>query len=98
MEDLYISPKGGACEDIMSGFFDLDGKIPCRVDGGLKCFGHPAQGRRNIIILGGGLAGPEIANFPADRKCMSSVMQKSREGLLKRSTKGRKQGRKYDLN
>ncbi len=41
MEDLHISPKGGAYEDIMSGFYDLDGKIPCQVDGGLKCFGHP---------------------------------------------------------
>ena len=27
--------------DIMSGFYDLEGKIPCQVDGGLKCFGHP---------------------------------------------------------
>ncbi|MBW1903681.1 MAG: acetyl-CoA acetyltransferase [Deltaproteobacteria bacterium] len=41
MEDLFISPMGGAYEDIMSGFYDLDGKIPCQVDGGLKCFGHP---------------------------------------------------------
>ena len=27
---------------LMNGFFDRDGNgIPCQVDGGLKCFGHP---------------------------------------------------------
>ena len=53
MEDLHISPKGGAYEDIMSGFFDLDGKIPCQVDGGLKCFGHPigASGLRMLYAM-----------------------------------------------
>lgn len=40
-EDLQISPRGKAKEDIEAGFFDLDGKIPCQTDGGLKCFGHP---------------------------------------------------------
>ncbi len=40
-EDLGISPTGGAVKDIMDGFYDLDGKIPCQTDGGLKCFGHP---------------------------------------------------------
>jgi len=40
-EGLQISPMGRAREDIESGFFDLDGKIPCQSDGGLKCFGHP---------------------------------------------------------
>ena len=36
--------------DIMDGFYDLDGRIPCQVDGGLKCFGHPigASGLRMI--------------------------------------------------
>lgn len=53
MEDLHISPKGGAYEDIMSGFYDLDGKIPCQVDGGLKCFGHPigASGLRMLYAM-----------------------------------------------
>lgn len=40
-EDLQISPRGRAIEDVESGFYDLDGKIPCQSDGGLKCFGHP---------------------------------------------------------
>ncbi len=53
MEDLQISPQGGAYEDIMSGFYDLDGKIPCQVDGGLKCFGHPigASGLRMVYAV-----------------------------------------------
>ncbi|MDY6968101.1 MAG: acetyl-CoA acetyltransferase [Spirochaetota bacterium] len=41
MEDLQISPRGKAGDDVRDGFFDLDGKIPCQPDGGLKCFGHP---------------------------------------------------------
>ena len=52
MEDLQISPRGGAIEDILNGFFDLKGGgIPCQVDGGLKCFGHPigASGLRMIF-------------------------------------------------
>lgn len=40
-EDLRISPEGGAAGDILNGFYDLDGKVPCQTDGGLKCFGHP---------------------------------------------------------
>jgi len=40
-EDLQISHRGRAKEDIESGFFELDGQIPCQTDGGLKCFGHP---------------------------------------------------------
>lgn len=53
MEDLHISPKGGAIEDVMAGFFDLNGQIPCQVDGGLKCFGHPigASGLRMIYAM-----------------------------------------------
>lgn len=49
-EDLQISPKGKAIEDIMNGFYDLDGKVPCQSDGGLKCFGHPigASGLRML--------------------------------------------------
>ena len=53
MEDLGMSPPGGAYEDIMSGFYDLNGKIPCQVDGGLKCFGHPigASGLRMLYAV-----------------------------------------------
>lgn len=40
-EDLGISEPGKAKEDILNGFYDLDGQIPCQTDGGLKCFGHP---------------------------------------------------------
>jgi acetyl-CoA C-acetyltransferase len=41
MEDLGISEVVRAATDIMDGFYDADGKIPCQIDGGLKCFGHP---------------------------------------------------------
>ncbi|MBT3661075.1 MAG: acetyl-CoA acetyltransferase [Rhodospirillaceae bacterium] len=53
MEDLYISPEGGAIKDVMDGFYDADGKIPCQIDGGLKCFGHPigASGLRMIYEM-----------------------------------------------
>ncbi len=53
MEDLFISPEGGAVKDIMDGFYDADGKVPCQIDGGLKCFGHPigASGLRMIYEL-----------------------------------------------
>lgn len=53
MEDLYISPEGGAVKDVMDGFFDADGKVPCQIDGGLKCFGHPigASGLRMIYEM-----------------------------------------------
>lgn len=40
-EDLGFSPRGGAREDIESGFFSLEGGLPVNADGGLKCFGHP---------------------------------------------------------
>ena len=41
MEDLFISENGCAVHDVLDGVFDRDGKIPCQIDGGLKCFGHP---------------------------------------------------------
>ena len=40
-EDLQISARGKAKEDVDAGFYNLDGQIPCQPDGGLKCFGHP---------------------------------------------------------
>jgi len=53
MEDLAISPEGGAPSDVMDGFFDADGKLPVQIDGGLKCFGHPigASGLRMIYEI-----------------------------------------------
>jgi len=53
MEDLHISPRGGAIKDIMDGFYDADGEIPCQIDGGLKCFGHPigASGLRMVYEM-----------------------------------------------
>ena len=53
MEDLFISPEGKAVNDIMDGFYDADGEIPCQIDGGLKCFGHPigASGLRMIYEM-----------------------------------------------
>ena len=66
MEDLHISPQGGAYEDIMSGFYDFNGKVPCQVDGGLKCFGHPigASGLRMLFAVYEQL----LERVPAERK------------------------------
>jgi len=49
-EDLHISKRGKAVHDVMDGFYDRDGKIPCQIDGGLKCFGHPV-GASGIRML-----------------------------------------------
>ncbi len=53
MEDLHISPEGGALKDIMDGFYNADGDLPCQIDGGLKCFGHPigASGIRMVYEM-----------------------------------------------
>jgi acetyl-CoA C-acetyltransferase len=53
MEDLMLSPEGGAVTDVMNGVFDADGEIPCQIDGGLKCFGHPigASGIRMLYEM-----------------------------------------------
>jgi acetyl-CoA C-acetyltransferase len=50
MEDLFISAEGQGWRDVLDGFFDADGGVPCQIDGGLKCFGHPigASGLRMI--------------------------------------------------
>ena len=41
MEDLGVSADGEAVKDVLDGFYDRSGSVPCQVDGGLKCFGHP---------------------------------------------------------
>ena len=53
MEDLGISPEGGAIRDVMDGFYNADGALPCQIDGGLKCFGHPigASGLRMLYEI-----------------------------------------------
>ncbi len=54
MEDLHISERGKAPEDVMGGFYDLNGGgVPCQPDGGLKCFGHPigASGLRMLYEM-----------------------------------------------
>ena len=53
MEDLGLSPEGKASDDILDGRYDRDGTLPCQVDGGLKCFGHPigASGIRMIYEM-----------------------------------------------
>ncbi len=52
-EDMHISERGKAVYDIMDGFYDLNGQVPCQVDGGLKCFGHPigASGLRMLYEM-----------------------------------------------
>jgi acetyl-CoA C-acetyltransferase len=52
-EDLHISERGRAWKDILDGFYNKDGKVPCQIDGGLKCFGHPigASGLRMIYEM-----------------------------------------------
>ncbi len=53
MEDLFISEEGQAVNDVMNGFYDSDGQVPCQIDGGLKCFGHPigASGLRMLYEM-----------------------------------------------
>ena len=53
MEDLHISERGQAVKDVMDGFYNHDGGVPCQIDGGLKCFGHPigASGLRMIYEM-----------------------------------------------
>ena len=65
-EDLHISPRGKAGDDIKDGFYELDGKIPCQPDGGLKCFGHPigASGLRMMYEKLQGKAGDRQIENP----------------------------------
>jgi acetyl-CoA C-acetyltransferase len=50
MEDLGLSEEGRAVFDVLDGRYDAGGAIPCQIDGGLKCFGHPigASGLRMV--------------------------------------------------
>ncbi|MFZ4121864.1 MAG: acetyl-CoA acetyltransferase [Caulobacterales bacterium] len=53
MEDLHISAEGQGWKDVLNGFYDADGSVPCQIDGGLKCFGHPigASGLRMLYEM-----------------------------------------------
>ncbi len=52
-EDLGFSPRGTAWQDVMDWFYDLEGKLPVKPDGGLKSFGHPigASGLRMMYEM-----------------------------------------------
>lgn len=70
MEDLGFSDEGRAPHDVLDGRYDRDGAIPCQVDGGLKCFGHPigATGLRmayEVYLQLLGRAGQRQLNAPA---------------------------------
>jgi acetyl-CoA C-acetyltransferase len=69
-EDLLISPRGKAREDVESGFFELGGKVPCQPSGGLKCFGHPigATGLRMLYEMYKQLQGKAEARQIKDPK------------------------------
>jgi acetyl-CoA C-acetyltransferase len=69
MEDLFISEEGKGWHDVMDGFFDAQGGLPCQIDGGLKCFGHPigASGLRmlyEMYLQLQGRAGPRQISNP----------------------------------
>ena len=69
MEDLGVSELGHAWKDVMNGVFDADGELPCQIDGGLKCFGHPigASGLRMVYehyLQLQGRAGPRQLKNP----------------------------------
>jgi acetyl-CoA C-acetyltransferase len=53
MEDLGLSERGQAWRDVLEGRFDRTGALPCNIDGGLKCFGHPigATGLRMVYEI-----------------------------------------------
>lgn len=70
MEDLGLSDEGNAPRDILAGRYDRDGAVPCQIDGGLKCFGHPigATGLRmtyEIYLQLLGRAGERQLSAPA---------------------------------
>ena len=58
MEDLHISETGKGWKDVLDGFYDADGKIPCQIDGGLKCFGHPIGASGLRMLYGYTMAHP----------------------------------------
>ena len=53
LEDLRLSSEGRGLTDVLDGFYDAGGTVPCQIDGGLKCFGHPigASGLRMLYEM-----------------------------------------------
>ena len=53
LEDLRFSKRGAAWKEVLDGKYHIDGALPCQVDGGLKCFGHPigASGLRMMYEI-----------------------------------------------
>jgi len=93
-EDMGFSKRGTAWQDVLDGFFDLEGKLPVNPDGGLKSFGHPigASGLRMMYEMWlqmRGEAGPRQINNPkvgmthnlggAPGRCVSFVSVVGRE-------------------
>jgi len=69
MEDLGLCDEGRGINAVLDGKFDKDGQVPCQIDGGLKCFGHPigASGLRmayEIYLQLQGRAGERQLNRP----------------------------------
>ena len=68
MEDLQLAEEGKGVTEVLDGNFDADGKTPCQIDGGLKCFGHPigASGLRmiyeNYLQLNGRAGDRQLSN------------------------------------
>ncbi len=70
MEDLGLCEEGRAINAVLDGKFDRDGEVPCQIDGGLKCFGHPigASGLRmayEIYLQVQGKAGDRQLTSPS---------------------------------
>ena len=73
----------------MDGFYDADGQIPCQIDGGLKCFGHPigASGLRmlyEMYLQLQGRAGARQLKNPQHRHDAQSGRRARDERLLRR--------------
>ena len=49
----HLRGQAKGWKDVLDGFYDADGAIPCQIDGGLKCFGHPigASGLRMLYEM-----------------------------------------------
>ena len=48
-----VGRRSAVGHDVLDGFYDAAGSVPCQIDGGLKCFGHPigASGLRMIYEI-----------------------------------------------
>jgi acetyl-CoA C-acetyltransferase len=70
LEDLGFVEPGTAWFRMLDGYFEIDGRLPCQPDGGLKCFGHPvgASGLRmlyEVWLQLSGRAGPRQLPSPS---------------------------------